>query len=377
MVNKSDIQRDVFMLTGPLASCGYDWWWHSFTGRHRETGAEKAFFIEFFTCNPALGGDEPVLGQLPENQREDRKPSYLMIKAGAWGEGAVQLHRFFGWNHVRIADGAPFSVEAEDCSLSETQTSGAVEVSPGEALAHPEWMCGSGSMRWDLQIDKKIAYNVGFGASKPLRQSGAFEMFWHAEGMKTLYSGKVEWNGETYLVDPATCYGYADKNWGKDFTSPWVWLSSNNLHSNLTGNKLNHSVFNIGGGRPKIGNLVLNRKLLGAFYYQGKSYEFNFSKFWTLTRTDFSCRETDTEIHWHVKQETPLHRMETDVTCEKKNMLLIQYESPDGAKRHKRLWNGGDGKGTVKLYELGLGGETLIDDVTARNIGCEYGQYES
>ena len=106
-------------------------------------------------------------------------------------------------------------------------------------------------MRWDLRIDKKIAYNVGYGASKPLRESGAFEMFWHAEGMKTAYSGQVIWNGETYRVTPETCYGYADKNWGKDFTSPWVWLSSNNLTSTVTGKKLENSVFNIGGGRPK------------------------------------------------------------------------------------------------------------------------------
>ena len=61
MVNISDLNRNIFMLKGVLAECGYDWWWHSFTGRHSITGEEKAFFIEFFTCNPALGGEEPIL----------------------------------------------------------------------------------------------------------------------------------------------------------------------------------------------------------------------------------------------------------------------------------------------------------------------------
>lgn len=373
MVNIRDLNRNAFMLKGALSECGYDWWWHSFTGRHSVTGEEKAFFIEFFTCNPALGGAQPILGQLPDNQRQNRKPSYLMVKVGAWGEDAVQLHRFFGWDSVSISDGAPFSVEAGDCFLTETQTHGSVHVE--NAGDHPEWMCGDGSMRWDLRIDKKIAYNVGYGASKPLRESGAFEMFWHAEGMKTAYSGQVIWNGETYRVTPEICYGYADKNWGKDFTSPWVWLSSNNLTSTVTGKKLQNSVFNIGGGRPKIGHLALDRKLLAAFYYEGESYEFNFSKFWTLTRTEFNSRETETQIIWHVEQETPLHRMVTDVTCEKKDMLLINYEAPDGAKRHNRLWNGGTGVGTVQLYERHVGGERLIDEVRAENIGCEYGEY--
>ncbi len=56
-------KRDAFMLHGPLAHQGYDWWWHSFTAQDVETGDDKAFFIEFFICNPALAEDEPVLGQ--------------------------------------------------------------------------------------------------------------------------------------------------------------------------------------------------------------------------------------------------------------------------------------------------------------------------
>lgn len=375
MSNVSDLSRDAFMLKGPLAECGYDWWWHNFTGYDKETGEERAFFIEFFTCNPALGGDKPIFGQLPENRENDVKPSYLMVKAGAWGEGALQLHRFFGWNSVDISESHPYFVEAGDCYVDENIIKGSIEISEEEAAAHPEWMCDAGSMSWKLLINKDIAFNVGYGASKPMRDSGAFEMFWHAEGMKSRFSGEVTLNGRVYEVDPLTCYGYSDKNWGKDFTSPWVWLSSNHLISKKTGKLLRNSAFDIGGGRPKVGNLALDRKLLSQFTYEGEDYEFNFSKFWTLTKTKFDCKETDTQIIWHVEQETPLHRMVTDVTCEKKDMLLVNYEAPNGLKLHNRLWNGGNGKGTVKLYGRHLGNEYLIDEVTALNIGCEYGEY--
>ena len=60
------------------------------------------FFIEFFTCNPKLGGDEPVFGQLESNKSQGIKPSYLMVKVGTWGEDAKQLHRFFGWDDVDL-----------------------------------------------------------------------------------------------------------------------------------------------------------------------------------------------------------------------------------------------------------------------------------
>ena len=372
MFNKSDITRNEFMLVRGQAKCGYDWWWHSFTGRHEKTGKEKAFFIEFFLCNPASGTDEPIFGQLPENKANGIQPSYLMVKGGAWGEDAAQLHRFWGWDNVKLRRSAPYAVKADNCFVSETKTVGSICVTEEEAAAHPEYMCQAGEMSWNLKIDKKVAFNVGYGAGKFFRTLQLFEMFWHAEGMKTAYCGYVMWNGEKYLVSPENSYGYADKNWGKDFTSPWVWISSNNLVSRRTGKKLENSVFDIGGGRPKVGPVALKRKLLSAFWYEGQCYEFNFSKFWTFTRTKFDCRETDTQIIWHVDQKTWRNRMVTDITCEKKDMLLVNYEAPNGKKLHNKLWNGGNGTGTVKLYRDGK----LLDEILVKNAGCEYGEFD-
>jgi len=298
-----------------------------------------------------------------------------MVNVGFWGEEKGQLHRFFPWKDVSVRAEDPYQISAADCFCSESHTCGSINITPEEAAAHPEWMCDAGSMSWDLKIDKKVAFHVGYGASKFFRDINSFEMFWHAEGMKTKYSGRITLNGVDYVVRPETCYGYADKNWGGDFTSPWVWLSSNNLTSKKTGKKLENSVFNIGGGRPKIFGVALDRKLLGEFYYEGKDYEFNFSKFWTLSGTKFDCVETDEEIRWHVVQTTFNSKLDTYITCRKKDMLNINYEAPNGTKKHNRLWNGGNGVGTLKLYKLRGGKEILIDEVYAENIGCEFGEY--
>ena len=382
--NTHDIDRDRFMLTGGLARQGYDWWWHSFTAHHAKTGAEKAFFIEFFLVNPALARagaqgafGRPVMGQLPGNKEAGIRPSYLMVKAGCWGKDARQLHRFFAWKDVTIDRGVPFYVAADDCLCCETDLIGSVSVSAGDAAAHPEWMSDAGTMLWDLQLDKELAFNVGYGASAPLRKAQAFQMYWHAEGMKTRVSGTVVLDGETYVVDPETSYGYSDKNWGSDFTSPWVWLASSNLESLNTGRKLDCSAFDIGGGRPKVGPVALNRKLLGAMVYEGRTYEFNFSKPWTGNRTKFNCGETDDSVVWHVEQETFDACMITDVSCKKSDMLLINYEAPDGAKRYNRLWNGGNGFGRVQLFDKVKGDLHLVDDMRARNIGCEWGEYDA
>lgn len=163
-------------------------------------------------CNPKGGKEEPVFGQLPENKMNGIKPSYLMVKAGSWGEDAAQLHRFFGWKKIKLHRHAPFRIKGDDCYLDEIKTVGKVSVSAEEAATHPEHMCQSGEMSWKLKIDKKVAFNVGYGAGRFFRFLQLFEMFWHAEGMKTAYSGEVIWNGEKYIVSPENCYGYADKN---------------------------------------------------------------------------------------------------------------------------------------------------------------------
>jgi len=376
MFNHHDISRNAFMLKGPLAKCGYDWWWHSFTAYEESTGEEKPFFIEFFICNPDLAEDKPVLGQIEENKRNGKHPSYLMVKAGAWGEDHCQLHRFFSLKNVKIHADAPYSVSAEDCFASETKLKGSISIKKEDAELHPEWMCDGGSISWDLTIDKQIAFNVGYGASKPLRDADAFAMYWHAEGMKSAFSGEILFNGKKYVVTPEKSYGYSDKNWGRDFTSPWVWLSSNSLVSEKTGKKLENSVFDIGGGRPKVFFVPLDRRLLGVFYYEGKEYDFNFSHFWLNVKTEFSFEETKDTVKWNVRQENKTSVMITEISCYKKDMLLVNYEAPDGSKKHNKLWNGGNGFGTIRLYEKSNDELVLIDEIKATRVGCEYGEYD-
>lgn len=376
-MNKSDITRDYCMLQGPLAKQGYDWWWHSFTAYHGKTGEPKTFYIEYFLCNPKLAQEEPVLvWNDPQGRKAGKRPSYCMVNVGYWGKEKGQLHRFFPWSQVSIPMNQPLNLQAGDCSCTETKMKGHVKVREEDVAAHPEWMSDAGEMSWEINIEKQVAYHVGYGASKFFRKINAFEMFWHAEGMKTAFDGWVKLNGEEYLVTPDTCYGYADKNWGSNFTSPWVWLSSSNLVSKITGKRLHNSAFEIGGGRPKIFGLSLNRKLLGQFYYEGTVYEFNFSKFWTGSRTVFDCRETDQQILWKVTQTTFKGKMEAKIICKKEEMLLINYESPDGYKRHTRLWNCGNGFGTVKLWKRKKGKWVLIDAMHTESVGCEYGEYE-
>lgn len=370
-MNKSDISRNLYMLRGASIRHGYDWWWHNFTGTDKLTGERKAFYVEFYIINPELSPEKVVLGQNEVNQAKGLLPSYAMLNVGTWGKVHKQLHAYYPLNECSICHDR-LDISFGSNHLSENRMSGSVEVTREQA-DDIGYMSDEGTMSFDLSIHKRTAFNVGYGASRFFRFLNAFEMFWHAEGMKTEYEGTVIFDGREYIVDPSTSFGYADKNWGRDYTSPWVWFSSCNMYSRKYKVRLNNSVFDIGGGRPKVLGIALNRKLLIDLNYEGRDYEYNFSKFWTGSRIKFDCYETDDEVVWKIQAGNFKSHMDFIGRCKKSEMLLINYEAPDGVKRHNRLWNGGTGYGKLKLYDIH---NKLIDEIVFKNAGCEYGEYD-
>ncbi len=366
--------RNGYMLHGSLAKRGYDWWWHSFNGVNKITGEIKPFFIEYFFINPAISRDKVILGQLPSNDNKAQKPSYAMIKAGAWGKDKAQIHNFFPINKS-FASKEMMKVTIGDNSADDTALTGSVTLSDDEAKKHPEYMSQSGTMSWELKLDKKLKYSVGYGASWFFRAINTFMMYWHVEGMRTLYSGTVKYNGVEYEVRPETSYGYQDKNWGSDYTNPWIWLNCNNFTDQKTGLPTPETSLDAGGGRPVMFGRSFDRKFLVAFYHDGKMYEFNFSKFWRGDKQKFECKVLDDRVTWHVDSWNNKYKIEIDFYCPLETMLLVNYENPDGYKNHKNLYNGGYAEGTVTLSQKKGKSYEIIGSFYGKNGGCEYGEY--
>lgn len=366
--------RNGYKLKGSLKRRGYDWWWHSFTGRHRETGEEKAFFVEYYIINPGLMEKEPIFGQLPENRTKGIKPSYGMIKAGIWGEGAGQIHNFWGKDKVQ-ADFTKMNVNIGGYTADENHMKGKVSLSEEEVKHHPEYMSQAGFMSWDLKLYKTLKFSVGYGASKLFQFLNAFKMYWHVEGMKVEMEGKVTYNGEEYIVSRDNSYGYQDKNWGTDYTNPWIWLNCNNFHEKGKNEYLPLTSLDVGGGRPVVFGVPIPRKMLIAFYHDNRLYEFNFSKFWRYNKQWFDCPSGDTYVYWNVTAETRKNKIEVNFKSRKSEMLSVNYENPDGEKLHNNLWNGGTAFGTVKLYGKQNGKWVLLHEFEGSNGGCEYGDY--
>ena len=54
-------------------------------------------------------------------------------------------------------------------------------------------------------------------------------------------------------------------------------------------------------------------------------------------------------------------------------MLFMNYENPDGEHNHRELWNGGNTRGTVRIFSRKGGRATLVGEFAGTHGGGEYG----
>lgn len=351
-MNKHDIKRNLPMLTGKLGRSGYDRWCHSFTGINRETGKKKSFFVEYCIMNPELGGKEPIMGD-----KQYQKPSYLLVRAGAWGKKGFSLKQYYGIEEMEVA-GTFLKITAGECFLSENNIWGRIK--------------GDHTMMWSLRMDKKVAFHIGYSASKPIREINPIDMYWHAEGMRTRFEGSVTLDGSVYDVAPNTCNGYADKKWGRNFTCPWFWLYGSQMKSQKTGKVLEKSAFAIGGGNPVVWGIPLRNKPFADVYYEGKNREINYSALWTFARMNYAVGMKRGRVLWHIKARNLTTAMEIKISCREDELQEVEYQAPDGTWNRDLMLSGGTGKGEILLYRRNGRKYTLLDRLFVKGAGCEY-----
>lgn len=357
--------KNAFRLHRRTINRGYDWWWHSLIARNAVTGALKPFFIEYYVLNPGLWNGQIEWGEA------GKKPCYAMIKAGSWGHEKAQIHNFFGIPDF-YASPVKLHCRMGTNELDENQLKGSVSVSTEESAGHPALMSDAGSMSWDLSVNRELTYDVGYGSSEICNRLNLFSMYWHVQGMRCRYQGVIVFNGQEYIVDTDCPPGYQDKNWGRDYTNPWIWLNCNHFTDNATQLGADASL-DVGGGCPVVAGISLKRKILTAFWYNGKLYEFNFSKFWKYSRQKFKATEDSDHIRWEIVSVNRRHILEISFSCPKEYMLWVRYKNPDGLMNHRRLWNGGHASGTVILRRRRSG--EVIARLSGKLGGCEYGEY--
>ncbi len=371
-MNISDLSRNAYLLCGSLSKKGYMRWFHSFSAIQPQTGEHRVFFIEYLIMNPSLGSSKPILGQLPKNRKKGIRPSYLMMKAGAFagndGSKAIQLHKFYPMTRLKVALN-PFVLQFGENFYSEQYIFGCVNVSPKEAQRKSH-MTDEGCMEWNLKVRKSIACHTGRLADAFHSAANAQDSFWHGEGIKAQYQGTITLDGVTYEVTPADSYGYADKHWGSCFQAPWMQLSSCRLTSERTGRELKHSAFAADGCCSRFLWFRLKQKLLLQLTYEGEDFEFNFSPF--SRQCKWNVKRTGKRLIWQIVGRNADAEIKVTLCSCLTELTKLNYEDPSG-HRPSEILAGGNGYGKILLYRRATagaedGGKELIDTLYLENV---------
>ena len=174
--SKKNKRLDQYVLRGNLRHQGFERWRYVFSAISRLTGKERKFFVELYIVNPAISPKVALLSQKSRlaisesdlqyalagtasaahaNDEIDVKPSYVLVKAGSFGDDGKQMNKFIASSQFALVKNTE-TFKVADCTFSSNSLSGAVQVSVQDLRVKPELLCDAGSMQWDLKFERVI-----------------------------------------------------------------------------------------------------------------------------------------------------------------------------------------------------------------------------
>lgn len=384
---------EQYLLRGKLKSEGFERWRYSFKGFNKLSGSEKRFFIEMYLVNPSVSPNVAVIAQksrvslnseydiqqaLSGNSGYDNrylgheviaKPSYLLVKVGVYGKNGKQMNKFIASSQLNYTK-TTATFRVGDCIFTSNSLIGAVTVTAADLRVKPELLCNEGSMDWELRYDCKQRckeQNVLFGTST---------YSWVPLGLGVLFAGKVNLDGEEYIVEPEKSYGYIDKSWGQEFSNSYFQLSSSKLFSDITGKQLPSSFFSING---EFGN---KKGLAGVICIGSNKYKLGgILGGVSGLKEKHDCiqvpaNDGDEKLHWTMSLEQGNTVVDLDIFCNASEMFVRDYEIPQGKKTVMKILGGGSGYGDIKIYKKIGRNLELIESARMNDVICEYGQLD-
>jgi tocopherol cyclase len=367
-----------------LRKNGFVWRRFVFSGTESETGAERLFFVEAELLNPYLSPEEPVLGfkVRPRISEEDLQyalagteaahaiqsesfvvPSYGAVRAGAFGTGSRQFAFYFPaksiGNDLRLEN-----FTAGSCSFSADHIVGEITYTSEDIREHPEYLCDSGSIKWDLRYE--IQYTL-----PPVYRKKADA--WLPSGTRTVFAGTVTLDGREYHVVPKSSCGYIELDCGRTMPAPWFHLSASNLTSLISGKTLFSSCFALSGSfEGTIGAAV--RLEDDEVVIKADTGSHAVKPIWECTQMPED--EDGEKLHWAVSTDDKKWVIDIDIMCQTKQLSIRNIECPEGGRKVMKILCGGTGTGEIRLYRHVKKNLELIEDAHVANALCEYGQLE-
>ncbi len=374
-------------FTGNKKKFGLNYWRFFFNAIEVNTAVEQMFFIELEMLNPWISPTETVLGFKPRIKitEEDLQyalagtssaqtletetliqPSFCAIRVGRLGENAKQVCCYFPIKEM-IFNAKPFEITIGNKTFSEDKLTGFLNVSEEDIQEHPEYMCSSGYVTWNLTYTHNKIFVDGYDSNG---------IKWFPYGIQTLFNGTINFDGTEYLVDPRRSCGYVDRYWGKTFPTTWFHISASNLSSIITGKSLFNSAFAIQG------TFEDRVSFLGSF--EGTDIQFcadegkhQYNTIWDCSQMPESENPEENQLHWSVSIHNKVWVIDIDLYCRIRELNNRILELPEGKRKVLNILEGGTGVGEIKLYKKVSNTLEQIENAKITKAVCEFGHVEN
>ena len=359
-------------------------WRFFFTGINADSKENETFFIEFELLNPFLSPNQTLypdsnksvspellqtalMGNLNvlENKSKE-KSSYCVFKVGKLGQKSKMLCQYFSWNEIACTF-HPFEIKIGNKLISENKLSGFISVDEKESLENPSNYPNFGYCNWNIEYYIKEPFLQGYKDDK---------FRWFPFGHKTVFGGKINFNGTDYLIDPRMNEGYIERFFGNGFPDNWIHVNCSEITSLITGKKLTDSSFCINGvfddRLSLLGNLE-NIPLLLLSDKKRRLYECVFD----CTQMPGIEDPNEQLLHWSFSFNDKKWIIDIDVFCKVSELLNKIYTKPEDSSIVLNVLEGGSGFGEIKFYKQNKKSIEQIEHAKLNKVICEYGIVDS
>lgn len=382
--SKINQHLDQYILRGKLRNDGFERWRYFFSAINAESNQEKKFFIELYIVNPGVSPKIAIIAQKSRlahseedlqyalagtqvaqtaNEEIAVRPSYVLVKAGVYGNSGLQLNKFISSSQFTfVRSNGMF--KAGECLFGANSISGKIEVSQQDLRVRPELLCDSGTLAWDLKFERKII-------SQPLYNKK--DDFWTPFGAKTVYSGTIDFDGNQYVITPKISAGYSDKSWGVSLPENYFHISSAKMSSLISGKPMMNSCFVIEG--------EYDGKLIGFLSLENKEFKIKERKHFGKCSIIHSCSqvpggEGEEKVHWMVSIKKGKFVIDIDIFCNGNDLSVRDYEIPQGKRTLQKILGSGNGSGEIRIYKKNKKNLELLEHANVYDAVCEFGQKE-
>ena len=365
---------------------GINIWRFIFNGIDKVSGTESMFFIELELLNSYIPSPEPVLGFKPrikitsedlqyalagtssaQNIQSETivQPSYVVIRVAKLGADSKHVCSYHSIKSLKVSQ-KPFSMLVGNKLFAEDKLSGFINITEDEYQKHPEYLCDKGYVTWNLNYEIQKDFSSGF-KSKTDR--------WFPFGIRTAFSGTINFNGNDYIVDSKKSYGYMDRYWGKSMPDTWFHISSTDLTSIISGKKLFDSSFSVQG--------EFNKRISFVGNFEGSDVSFcadsskrSYSTVWSCIQTPENDDENENKLHWSVSVNSKQWVIDIDLYCRINELNNRLLEMPEGDRKVLNVLYGGTGTGEIKLFKRDRKNLEQIEYAKITKTVCEFGHVE-